>query len=181
MPGDPATAAKRLRRAWMAVAGDPGVLQLADALEARTFVVDEHDRARYHATATIAASHVAGLMGQVERNAGVVGVPLAAYLDLAPRDARQRRGARTGSGAHGTDRRGDWETAGAATWPCCRPTTAPPTSRSPRRLHVWPAPSYPAVCEQLSTSSDDQSSTSSDGQRRQLVMASSNVLDPRVL
>src|SRR3954454_1104989 len=61
MPGDPATAAKRLRRAWMAVAGDPGVLQLADALEARTFVVDEHERPRYHATATIAASHLAGL------------------------------------------------------------------------------------------------------------------------
>ena len=83
MPGDADTAARRLRGAWMAVAGDPGVVALAQALDARTFSVDEAHRARYHATATIAASHVAGLMGQVERNAGQVGVPLAAYLDLA--------------------------------------------------------------------------------------------------
>lgn len=83
MPGDPQLAARRLRGAWMAAAGDPGVGALAEALDGRTFRVDEADRARYHATATIAASHVAGLMGQVARNATAVGVPLAAYLDLA--------------------------------------------------------------------------------------------------
>lgn len=83
MPNDPVLAAARLRGAWMAMAGDPGVSVLAEALDARTFVVDEAARARYHATATIAASHLAGLIGQVERNAAVVGVPLDAYLDLA--------------------------------------------------------------------------------------------------
>ena len=83
MPGDPELAARRLRGSWMAIAGDEGVVELAEALDGRTFRVDESDRLRYHATATIAASHVAGLMGQVARNAELVGVPLEAYLELA--------------------------------------------------------------------------------------------------
>ena len=67
----------------MAIAGDPGVDVLAQALDGRTFHVDEAQRARYHATATIAASHLAGLLGQVARNAAVVDVPLAAFLALS--------------------------------------------------------------------------------------------------
>ena len=110
MPGDPETAARRLRGAWMAVAGDPGVASLAQALEARTFVVDEHQRARYHATATIAASHVAGLMGQVERNARQVGVPLAAYLDLARSTLANVEALGPSAALTGPIVRGDWET-----------------------------------------------------------------------
>jgi predicted short-subunit dehydrogenase-like oxidoreductase (DUF2520 family) len=110
MPGDPTTAARRLRGAWMAVAGDPGVASLADALEARTFVVDEHQRGRYHATATIAASHVAGLMGQVERNARRVGVPLAAYLDLAKSTLANVEALGPTAALTGPIVRGDWET-----------------------------------------------------------------------
>jgi predicted short-subunit dehydrogenase-like oxidoreductase (DUF2520 family) len=83
MPGDPETAVRRLRGAWMAIAGDQGVELLAGALEARTFRVDEAQRARYHATATIAASHLSGLLGQVARNAAEVDVPLAAFLALS--------------------------------------------------------------------------------------------------
>ena len=41
------------------------------------------DRARYHAAAAIAANHLVALLGQVERVAGPIGVPLDAYLDLA--------------------------------------------------------------------------------------------------
>jgi predicted short-subunit dehydrogenase-like oxidoreductase (DUF2520 family) len=94
----------------MAVAGDPGVAPLAQALEARTFAVDEQQRARYHATATIAASHVAGLMGQVERNARQVGVPLAAYLDLAKSTLANVEALGPPSALTGPIVRRDWET-----------------------------------------------------------------------
>jgi predicted short-subunit dehydrogenase-like oxidoreductase (DUF2520 family) len=113
MPGDPETAARRLRGAWMAVAGDPGVASLAHALEARTFGVDERQRARYHATATIAASHVAGLMGQVERIATQVGVPLAAYLDLAKSTLANVEALGPSAALTGPIARCDWETVRA--------------------------------------------------------------------
>jgi len=110
MPGDPETAARRLRGAWMAVAGDPGVVSLARALDARTFDVDEAQRARYHATATIAASHVAGLLGQVERNAERVGVPFAAYLDLAAATLANVEALGPSAALTGPIVRRDWET-----------------------------------------------------------------------
>ncbi len=110
MPGDPATAAERLRGAWMAIAGDPGVAALAESLAGRTFRVDESQRVRYHATATIAASHVAGLMGQVERNAEVVGVPLAAYVDLARSTLANVEALGPAAALTGPIVRGDWET-----------------------------------------------------------------------
>ncbi len=113
MPGDPDTAARRLRGAWMAVAGDPEVAALAQALDARTFSVDEAQRARYHATATIAASHVAGLMGQVERNARQVGVPLAAYLDLARSTLANVEELGPAAALTGPIVRRDWETVRA--------------------------------------------------------------------
>jgi predicted short-subunit dehydrogenase-like oxidoreductase (DUF2520 family) len=110
MPGDPETAARRLRGAWMAIAGDDGVMALAGALDARTFAVDEAQRARYHATATIAASHVAGLMGQVGRNADAVGVPLAAYLDLARSTLANVEALGPAAALTGPIVRGDWAT-----------------------------------------------------------------------
>jgi predicted short-subunit dehydrogenase-like oxidoreductase (DUF2520 family) len=113
MPGDPQLAATRLRGAWMAVAGDEGVRALAAALAGRTFQVDENDRARYHATATIAASHVAGLMGQVARNAAAVGVPLAAYLDLARATLDNVAALGPGDALTGPIVREDWDTIAA--------------------------------------------------------------------
>jgi predicted short-subunit dehydrogenase-like oxidoreductase (DUF2520 family) len=113
MPGDAETAASRLRGAWMAVAGDPAVATLAEALEGRTFEVDEVHRARYHATATIAASHVAGLMGQVARNSASVGVPLAAYLDLARATLANVEALGPSAALTGPIVRGDWETVRA--------------------------------------------------------------------
>jgi predicted short-subunit dehydrogenase-like oxidoreductase (DUF2520 family) len=110
MPGDPDTAARRLRGAWMAIAGDAGVGVLAEAFAARTFAVAEAQRARYHATATIAASHVAGLMGQVARNAGIVGVPLAAYLDLARATLANVDALGAADALTGPIVRGDWGT-----------------------------------------------------------------------
>ena len=97
----------------MAVAGDEGVIALADALEARTFAVDEARRVRYHATATIAASHVAGLMGQVERNADAVGVPLTAYLELARSTLANVEALGPTAALTGPIVRGDWSTVRA--------------------------------------------------------------------
>ncbi len=76
--------AEGLRGAWFAVAGDETVTAaVVDALDGRKVEVADADRVVYHAAAAIAANHLVALMGQVERVAASVGVPLEAYLDLA--------------------------------------------------------------------------------------------------
>ncbi|HEU5084386.1 MAG TPA: DUF2520 domain-containing protein [Acidimicrobiales bacterium] len=75
--------ARRLRGAWFATAGDPAVAEVVRALDGRSVQVDDADRATYHAAAAVAANHLVALLGQVERLAGGIGVPLEAYLDLA--------------------------------------------------------------------------------------------------
>jgi predicted short-subunit dehydrogenase-like oxidoreductase (DUF2520 family) len=74
--------ARRLRGAWFAVAGDPQVEEVVAALDGRALHVAEADRVLYHAAACVASNHLVALLGQVERIAGSIGVPLAAYLDL---------------------------------------------------------------------------------------------------
>lgn len=83
---DPAIGSARLRSgAWFGLAaeGDPLAAELVSALGGRAIRVAESDWARYHAAAAIAANHLVGLLGQVERVAESIGVPLDAYLDLA--------------------------------------------------------------------------------------------------
>lgn len=80
---NPDVGAKRLVGAWFAVAGDPLVRRLADAMYGRVFTVDDDNRAAYHAAASIAANHLVALMGQVQRVGFAAGVPFEAYLDLA--------------------------------------------------------------------------------------------------
>ena len=81
---DERVGAERLRAdAWFGIAGDPAVSSIVDALGGRSFPVRDEDRAVYHAAACVASNHLVALMGQVERLAGAVGVPLEAYLDLA--------------------------------------------------------------------------------------------------
>ena len=77
--------AERLRGAWFGLAadGDPLGAAVVEALEGRAVTVAEGDWVRYHAAAAMAANHLVALLGQVERVADSVGVPLAAYLDLA--------------------------------------------------------------------------------------------------
>jgi predicted short-subunit dehydrogenase-like oxidoreductase (DUF2520 family) len=75
--------AQRLRGAWFATAGDPAVARVVEALDGRPVTVADEDRTAYHATAAIAANHLVALLGQVERSARRIGVPLDAYLDLA--------------------------------------------------------------------------------------------------
>jgi predicted short-subunit dehydrogenase-like oxidoreductase (DUF2520 family) len=80
----PEVGAERLRAgAWFAVAGDPVAGEVVAALGGRAVEVPDDQRAAYHAAACIASNHLVALLGQVERVAGPVGVPLAAYLDLA--------------------------------------------------------------------------------------------------
>lgn len=81
---DAEVGAERLRdRAWFAVAGDPLGSEVVAALGGRTIEVADEDRATYHAAACIASNHLVALMGQVDRVAGPVGVPLEAFLALA--------------------------------------------------------------------------------------------------
>jgi predicted short-subunit dehydrogenase-like oxidoreductase (DUF2520 family) len=69
--------------AWFAVAGDPLVEEVVEALGGRSFTIDDADRPTYHAAAVLASNHLVALLGQVERVAGPLGIPLDAFLDLA--------------------------------------------------------------------------------------------------
>ena len=80
---DAGIGALRLAGAWFAVAGDPVATEIVAALGGRPVEVADEDRATYHAAAAVAANHLVALLGQVERLARQVGVPLEAYLDLA--------------------------------------------------------------------------------------------------
>lgn len=80
---NPQLGARRLRGAWFATAGDPVVRGVVQALGGRSVEVADADRTTYHATAAVAANHLVGLLGQVDRLARGIGVPLEAYLDLA--------------------------------------------------------------------------------------------------
>jgi predicted short-subunit dehydrogenase-like oxidoreductase (DUF2520 family) len=77
--------AARLPGAWfgLAAGGDPLGAEVVSALGGRAVTVAEDDWSRYHAAAAMAANHLVALLGQVERVAGTIGVPLEAYLDLA--------------------------------------------------------------------------------------------------
>ena len=77
--------ADRLVGAWfgLAATGDPLVEEVVDELHGRIVRVAEADWARYHAAAAIASNHLVALLGQVERVAESIGVPIDAYLDLA--------------------------------------------------------------------------------------------------
>jgi predicted short-subunit dehydrogenase-like oxidoreductase (DUF2520 family) len=99
-----------LRGAWMAVDGDDYVLDLAAALEGRVIRVAATDRARYHATAAVAANHVVALLAQVERLAADMGVPAEAFLDLARGSLATVAEVGASAALTGPIARGDWET-----------------------------------------------------------------------
>lgn len=106
---DASLGAARLAGAWFAVAGDPMAAEMVGALDGRSVQVDDADRVRYHAAAAMAANHLVALMGQVERVAATVGVPLDAYLALArgALDDVEAVGAR--AALTGPVARGDWD------------------------------------------------------------------------
>jgi len=65
-----------------AVAGDPLARAVVERLGGRAVEVADADRAAYHAAACIASNHTVALLGQVERVAASVGLPLAAFRAL---------------------------------------------------------------------------------------------------
>lgn len=81
---DAETGAARLRGAWfgLALTGDVAVEEIVGDLGGHPLHLAEGDWAAYHAAAAIASNHLVALLGQVDRVAATVGVPLAAYLDL---------------------------------------------------------------------------------------------------
>ena len=79
---DARAGAARLRGGWFAIAGDDVAAEMVRALDGRSFVVRDEDRARYHAAAAVASNHLVVLLGQVERLAASVNVPFAAFLPL---------------------------------------------------------------------------------------------------
>ncbi len=81
---DPVVGSLRLRGGtFFAVSGDQLATELALLLGGRPIVVAEEDRAAYHAAACVAANHLVGLLGQVERIGAAAGLPLEAFLPLA--------------------------------------------------------------------------------------------------
>jgi predicted short-subunit dehydrogenase-like oxidoreductase (DUF2520 family) len=73
---------ERLRGAWAAVAGDPQITELVQALGMRPFALPDSERSRYHAAAVVASNHLVALLGQVERLATDCGVPFEAFAPL---------------------------------------------------------------------------------------------------
>lgn len=78
----PEVGQRRLVGAWFAVAGDPVTIEMVESLSGRHVVVDDADRAAYHAAACIASNHLVALLAQAERVAATAGVPLEPLLGL---------------------------------------------------------------------------------------------------
>lgn len=107
---DPARGAERLTGAWFATAGDPAVADIVAALDGRAVQVADADRVRYHAAAAMAANHLVALLGQVERIAASIDVPLEAYLDLARGALDDVAALGPAAALTGPVARGDWQT-----------------------------------------------------------------------
>lgn len=105
-----AAAAGSLRGAWFAASGDPFAERMIDALEGRSVSVDDADRAAYHAAAVVASNHVVALLGQVERIAASIDVPLEAFLDLARCAIESVSVLGPADALTGPVARGDWST-----------------------------------------------------------------------
>jgi predicted short-subunit dehydrogenase-like oxidoreductase (DUF2520 family) len=106
-----AVGAERLRSGiTFAVDGDPVTAAMAEALGGRAVAVDDAHRASYHAAASIAANHLVALIGQVERVAASIGLPLEAFAGLmrAATDDALALGPR--QALTGPASRGDWDT-----------------------------------------------------------------------
>ncbi len=79
---NPHDGAVALRDCHYAVAGDPIAQEIAEALSGKWFAIADADRALYHCAAAVASNHSVALLGQVERLAESVGVPLEAFLPI---------------------------------------------------------------------------------------------------
>lgn len=96
--------------AWFAVAGDPIASVVVEELGGHSFTVADEDRAAYHAAACIASNHTVALLGQVERLAAAIGVPMEGYLDLARATVENVAELGAAAALTGPAARGDWAT-----------------------------------------------------------------------
>lgn len=110
---DPERGARRLLGAWFGISGDPLIEVVVEALGGSAVTVPDEARSAYHAAAVMASNHLVALMGQVERSAAVVGVPLGAYLDLAQGSLDNVREVGPTRSLTGPVSRGDWATVSA--------------------------------------------------------------------
>jgi predicted short-subunit dehydrogenase-like oxidoreductase (DUF2520 family) len=108
---DPDLGSQRLRSGvTFALAGDPLVWELVASLGGHAVVVDDTQRAAYHAAACIAANHVVALLGQVERVAASAGLDLDDFLPLARAAIDDVRELGPRRALTGPASRGDWTT-----------------------------------------------------------------------
>jgi predicted short-subunit dehydrogenase-like oxidoreductase (DUF2520 family) len=107
---DPEVGAARLSGAWFAVAGDPLAQRAVADLGGRWFEVADDQRTTYHAAAAVASNHLVALLGQVERIAAEIDVPVQAYLDLAVASLANVAQLGPAGALTGPVARGDWET-----------------------------------------------------------------------
>ena len=106
----PELGAARLRGAWFGISGDPIAARVVESLGGRAVEVADEDRAAYHAAAVVASNHLVALLGQVERIASDVGVPLEAFLALASGSLDNVAALGPSAGLTGPVARGDWAT-----------------------------------------------------------------------
>ena len=101
--------AAALHGAWFGLAadGDPLAGEVVRALGGTPVQVPDDGWVRYHAAAVIASNHLVALLGQVERVAATVGVPLEAFLDLAEGTLANVRALGPAEALTGPVRRGD--------------------------------------------------------------------------
>jgi predicted short-subunit dehydrogenase-like oxidoreductase (DUF2520 family) len=79
---NPEVGATRLEGALFSVGGDPIVEDVVASLHGRAIHLTDEQRARYHATASVAANHLVALMGHVQALAESAGLTLEDFLPL---------------------------------------------------------------------------------------------------
>lgn len=109
---DAEVGAGRLIGAWFAVAGDPLIHRVVDALQGTAIEVPERTRGAYHAAAAVASNHLVAQLALVERIAAPCGVPLEAYLGLARGTIDNVAELGVAGALTGPAARGDWATVG---------------------------------------------------------------------
>jgi predicted short-subunit dehydrogenase-like oxidoreductase (DUF2520 family) len=110
LPNAEVGAARLASGVTFAVAGAPAARDIVETLTGRVVEVADGDRAAYHAAACIAANHVVALLGQVERVAAEVGLPLEAFLPLTRAAVDDVAALGAAAALTGPARRGDWAT-----------------------------------------------------------------------
>lgn len=102
--------ADRLVGAWFAIAGDPIISEMVEALGGRSFVIDDAHRPRYHAAAVVASNHLVALLGQVQRLAVAAGAPMEAFWPLIEGTVANAELLGVVNALTGPVSRGDWDT-----------------------------------------------------------------------